>query len=76
MPDPVDDSDVKARLKVLEDRADVQGMQLQEQAAHILSLRARVTKLEAKDPPASFETIYVTARVGDKTYAGTLPVEG
>jgi hypothetical protein len=61
---------------LLEDRADLQGMQLQEQAAQILSLRSRVATLEATDPPPQFESIYVTVRAGTKTYAGTLPVEG
>ncbi len=74
-PDP-QPSDLAARVKVLEDRADVQGMQLQTQAATILMLKGRVEQLEATDPPPAFESIYVTARVGTKTYAGTLPVEG
>jgi len=61
-------SDLAARVKVLEDRANIQGMALQEQAA-------RLNLLEAGDPPPSYESIYVTVRTGAKTYAGTLPVE-
>jgi hypothetical protein len=88
-PEP-EPSDLAARVKVLEDRADLQGMQVQQQAATILmlkgrvealdeevvSLELRVSALETSDPPPAYESIYVTVRAGAKTYAGTLPVEG
>jgi hypothetical protein len=70
-------SDLAARVKVLEDRADVQGMQLQEQAAMILSLRSRVATLEATDPPPqSYHTMAVTLRYGADTFAGLLSKQG
>jgi len=86
VPDPEpkpEPSDLAARVKVLEDRANIQGMALQEQAARLnlqaadlSALKVRVAALEAGDPPPSYESIYVTVRTGAKTYAGTLPVEG
>jgi hypothetical protein len=79
-PDPQpqpEPSDLTARVKVLEDRADVQGMQLQEQAAMILSLRSRVATLEATDPPPqSYHTMAVTLRYGNDTFAGLLSKQG
>jgi hypothetical protein len=76
---------LEERVEVLEARADIQGMKLQEQAAQINLLQAKLSALTIRvealedgkpEPPPTYESIYVTVRAGTKTYAGTLPVEG
>jgi hypothetical protein len=75
-PDPVPGS-VEERLEVLEARADIQGMALQEATARLNLQQAEIAALKARldttQPPPTYESIYVErVVVGNKAYGGPL----